>query len=108
MKIDKIALTLALAAGTFGSYALAAPQTVTGNLTDSMCTTKHMMPGKTNAECARECVKAGAHYVIVSGSKIYNVSGDQKQFYQLAGQKVRVSGDVKGNTIAVSSIWAAK
>jgi len=105
---NKIAVVLTLTAGMLGSYAMAAPQAFTGRLTDSMCTKKHMMPGKTDAECTRECVKAGAHYVIVSGSKMYAITGDQKQFNELAGQKVKITGELEGDSIAVSSISAAR
>lgn len=108
MKNNRIALALTLAAGMAGTYALAVPQTFTGTLTDNMCTTKHMIPGKSAAECTRECVKDGGHYVVVSGSRVLNVTGDQKRFYDLAGQRVRISGELKGDTIAVSSISAAK
>src|ERR1035441_5658886 len=34
----------------------AAPQTIDGVVTDSMCGKKHMMPGKTDAQCVQECI----------------------------------------------------
>jgi hypothetical protein len=108
MKTNKLALVLTLTAGMFGSYAVAAPQTFTGRLTDNMCTKKHMMPGKSDAECVRECVKDGGHYVLVSGSKTLNLTGDQKRLNDLAGQNVKVTGELKGDTIAVSTISPAK
>jgi len=108
MKTNKIALVMTLTAGLLGSYAVAIPHTFTGNLTDSMCTKKHMMPGHTDAECTRECVKSGAHYVLVSGTKVLTVTGDQKRFNGLAGQNVNISGELKGDTIAVESITLAK
>lgn len=108
MKTNTIALVIILAANMMGTYAMAAPQTFTGKLTDNMCTKKHMIPGKTDAECARECVKDGGHYVIVSGSKVMNLTGDQKRLNDLAGQRVKVVGELKGKTIAVSSISAAE
>jgi len=43
------------------SFAFGAGQTLTGTLGDDMCGKKHMMPGKSDAECTRECVKAGSH-----------------------------------------------
>ncbi len=108
MKLNKPALVLTLTAGMLGGYAVAASQTFTGRLTDSMCTKGHMMPGKSDADCVRECVKDGGHYVLVSGSKVLNLTGDQKRLNDLAGQQVKVTGELKGDTIAISTISAAK
>ncbi len=102
-----IALVITLAAGMLGTYAMAAPQTFTGKLTDNMCPTKHMMPGKSEADCVRECVNDGGYYVLVSGTKTVKVAGDQRRFSDLAGRRVRVSGELKGDTLTVSSIAAA-
>jgi hypothetical protein len=103
---------LALAA----SLALAATQTLTGMVTEDMCAksggpNKHTMaPGKPDAECVRECVKAGAHYALYTPNdkKVYLLRGDAKQFYALAAQKVTVTGEVVGDTITVKTITAAK
>lgn len=89
--------------------ATAAPQTFTGVVTDDMCGVKHtMMPGKSDAECVRACIKAGSKYALAVGNKVYVLSGDAKQFDALAGKKVNVTGEAKGNSIAVTSIAAAK
>ncbi len=86
--------------------ALAAPGTLTGTVTDTMCGKKHMTPGKTNAECVRECMKHKGNwsYGLVAGDKIYILVGDTKKFDSLAGQQVRVTGDVTGDRIAVQTI----
>lgn len=92
-----------------GSIASAAPQTLVGVITDDMCGRKHtMMPGKPDADCIRACVKAGAHYALLAGDKLYVLTGDAKQFEQLAGKKVQVSGNVTGTTVAVSSLTPAR
>lgn len=91
------------------SLATAATQTLTGVITDDMCGRNHtMMPGKPDSECIRACVKAGSHYALLVGDKVYVLKGDAKQFDQLAGKKAKVSGDVTGTTVAVSSIAPAK
>ncbi|HEX8926185.1 MAG TPA: hypothetical protein VF786_10360 [Terriglobales bacterium] len=102
-KLTVAAMFLALTASAF-----AAQTTVTGVLTDDMCTKKHMGMGKTNADCVRECIKHGAKYAVVSGGKTYIVSGDQAKLNELAGKKVKVTGDVKGTTLAVASIEAVE
>jgi len=79
-------------------------QTFTGTVTDAMCGAHHMIPGKSAAECTRECVKAGSSYALAIGDKVYTLKGDKTKVDSLAGQKVTV----KGNIISVSSITPAK
>lgn len=86
----------------------AAKTSVTGILTDDMCTKKHMMPGKPNADCVRECIKHGAKYVVVSQGKVYELQGDQNTFSELAGKKVTITGEVKGSVLSVSSAQVAQ
>ena len=82
----------------------AAPQTFTGVISDSMCKQKHMMPGKTDAQCVEECVKAGASYILVSGDKIYTLNAKSGLISPYAGKKVQIEGDLKNNTITVTTI----
>ncbi len=80
-----------------------------GNISDAMCGLKHMMPGKDDKECTLECVKAGSKYVLadVANGKVYQLS-DQKKPEEFAGQKVKVTGTLKGDTISVTSIELAQ
>jgi hypothetical protein len=104
-----LGLGLLLAAGlTFATPANAGASTFVGSISDSMCGAKHMMPGTSDRDCTLECVKAGAKYILVDPSgKIYQLS-DQKSPEPFAGSKVQVTGTLKGDTIVVSSIKAAK
>lgn len=88
--------------------AMAATTTLTGVITDNMCGAKHMMPGKTDAECVRGCVKAGAKFAVLSNGKVYVLDGKTSQVNELAGKKATVRGELKGDTLTVSSITAAK
>jgi hypothetical protein len=67
-----------------------------------------MMSGKSDAECVRACVRAGSHYALQAGDKLYILKGDTRQFESLAAKKVKVTGDVNGTTIAVSTIAESK
>jgi hypothetical protein len=62
--------------------ALAAPQTFTGTITDTMCGKKHMSPGKSDADCTRDCMKLKGDwtYGLVVGNSLYRLTGDNKQF----------------------------
>jgi hypothetical protein len=54
----------------------AAPQTLTGQISDSMCGKSHAGMGdmgKNAKECTLGCVKAGGKYVFVSGDKVYDI-----------------------------------
>jgi hypothetical protein len=100
---------LLLAAGlSFAAPAKDGAKTFVGSISDSMCGAKHMMPGESDKECTLECVKAGAKYILVDpAGKIYQLS-DQKRPESFAGSKVKVTGTLKGDTIIVSSIEAAR
>ena len=91
-------------------YSFAASQTFTGTVTDTMCGKKHMSPGKSDADCTRECMKSKGDwtYGLVVGNNVYGLAGDNKQFATLAGQRVTVAGAVTGTTIAVQTITAAR
>jgi hypothetical protein len=88
--------------------ALAATTTLTGVVTDDMCGASHMMPGKSNAECTRACVKRGAHFAISVKDKVYILDGKASDVDKLAGAKATVQGNLNGNVLTVSSIAAAK
>lgn len=99
---------LVMAGLGFASPKAAGPKTFIGDISDSMCGLKHMMPGGDKA-CTEECVKGGAKYVLADQAhkKVYQLS-DQGKAKDFAGAKVKVTGTVKGDTIEVSSIDAAK
>ena len=89
---------------------LAAAETFTGTITDTMCGAKHtMMAGKPDDECVQACVKGNSSYALYDGSKVLKLS-DQKTPAKFAAKKVKVTGtlDPKTDTIKVSSIEAAK
>jgi hypothetical protein len=97
-----------LFAGAALVFAAAAPKTYTGVITDTMCGKDHaMMNIKPDSKCVAECVKSGSKYALLDGSKVYELS-DQKTPEKFAGQKVKVTGALDGQTIQVKSISAAK
>ena len=82
----------------------AASQTIDGIVSDSMCGKKHMMPGKTDAQCVQECVKSGSSYALVVGDKVYTLAGKPQTIAPFAGKHVHVEGSLKDNTITITSI----
>jgi hypothetical protein len=69
-----------------------------------MCAKKHMMAGKTDAQCTEDCVKEGASYVLVSGDKVYTLSAKKGLIAPFAGKKVQVQGNLQGTSIIVTAI----
>jgi hypothetical protein len=96
-----------------GLSAAQGKQTLTGVITDSMCSTadhSRMQMGPTDAECVTACIdEHGATYVLYDGKSVYELS-DQKTPEKFAAQKVMITGtlDAKGKTIQVDSISAAQ
>jgi hypothetical protein len=94
------------------AFASAADQTWTGKISDSMCGASHakMMaahPGAkmTDRDCTLACAKAGGKYVFVTGGNVYNIANqDDADLQTHAGHTVRLTGEMKGDTITVSKI----
>ena len=86
----------------------AAPKTLTGIVSDSMCGAHHMAKDKSPADCTRMCVKQGQKYALVVGQKVYTLQGHEADLDKLAGQRVTVKGTVSGDTVDVASVTAAK
>ena len=106
MKRNPIAASVVLAMSLpfAATYVLAATQTYEGTVSDSMCGKKHMMPGKSDADCTRECVKEGSQYILVTDKATYTLAGKPSQLEPFAGKHVKVQGELNKDTITVSSI----
>ncbi len=108
MKILALAGMIGLAAPAF------AASTVTGIISDSMCAASHDAMTEHGAkmndkQCTQGCVQHGAKYVVVENGKVLQVANqDFKQLPTFAGDKVQVTGDVKGDTITITKIQKAK
>ena len=103
--------TIVAAAIVFAGGVFAGAQsstTLTGTVTDAMCGAKHMMEGASAAKCTRECVKQGSSYALVVGSKVYTLKGHSEELDKYAGEAVKVTGAVSGDTVTVASVKAAK
>jgi hypothetical protein len=78
--------------------------TFVGLVSDTTCGARHRLKDKSAEECTRTCVRQGAGFALVAGPKVYVLQGNSNDLGVLAGQKVKVTGSLAGNTIAVSSI----
>jgi hypothetical protein len=98
----KLAFGLVFAASCFAG-------TFIGQISDSSCGASHSnatgQHGKSDRDCTLACIKGGSKYVFVSGGSVYQI--DNQSFADLekqAGQKVEMTGDMKGDTITVSKL----
>lgn len=103
-----LSMAILLAVGSSFASPKTGEKTFVGNISDSMCGVKHMMPGG-DKQCTVECVKSGSKYVLAdpASGQVYELS-DQKRPEAFAGEKVKVTGTLKGKVITVTSIEAAK
>jgi hypothetical protein len=93
---------IAVAGLVFGLSAIGMAADVKGFVEDTNCAGKPAM--KEDAECAKKCIKGGSPAVLVGeDGKIYKIA-NQDKIVAHAGEKVTVTGDVKGDTITVASV----
>jgi len=95
-------------AGSKPAKASAAPTTLTGTVSDSMCGAHHMAKDMSAAACTRACVKKGTKYALVVGKKVYTLDGHEAELDKLAGERATVKGSVMGEMVMVESVAAAK
>jgi hypothetical protein len=109
----KIALLLSAALLLAPAVASAAEQTWSGKISDSACGAKHeeaaenegVMPDR---DCTQACVRGGSKYVLVADGKVLQIANqDNKDLATHAGHTVKLTGQLKGNEITVSTIEMA-
>lgn len=108
-RLVSVSLTMLLwATISFGAPKAPSDKTFVGNIGDSMCGLKHMMPGG-DKECTLKCASGGSKFVLADSAhkKVYQLS-DQEKPKEFAGQKVKVTGTLSADTIQVTSIEAVQ
>jgi len=114
LALAAIALSLAPLVPLSGQSSPTGPQTIAGEVTDTMCAPPKShsgmmakMPnmGHDASSCAKECAKIGAQYVLLDNQtgKVYQVD-DQAKIAQFAGHRVKVTGTLTASGIRVASV----
>jgi hypothetical protein len=108
-------LTTTLAVVTLSLVALrAAEQTWVGEISDSACAMKHEsgvenVPPPPANECVANCIRGGSKYVIVASDKVFQiVNQNAAGLGDLAGSKVKITGELKGDAVTISKIEKAQ
>lgn len=87
-----------------------ADTTIVGYISDAMCSVKHMSGMGDDQSCTLACVKQGSKFVLADRDhkRVYQLDKTgQEKAGDFAGQKVKVTGQVSGRTIRVTTIEAA-
>jgi hypothetical protein len=90
------------------TFAFAAQQTITGQISDSMCKSNHAMMQKgatkmSEKDCTAACVKAGQKYVLVTKDKVYQIANQNyAELAANAGGSVTVTGDVNADGTSIN------
>jgi hypothetical protein len=114
MKMNKLVISILgiqILVGLSANPAWAGDTTLTGKVSDAMCGASHMMAGEPSS-CLRACINKGSKYALVVGDKVYALDTSDKsaldQLDKLADRQAKVTGQANGDTIAVTSVTAAK
>ncbi len=106
-KLAFIALAIAV---TAAAAPRAADQSWTGKISDSACGAKHEEAAEgqgimADRDCTQACVRGGSKYVLVVDGKVLQIANqDNKDLATHAGHTVKMTGELKGNAITVSSV----
>jgi len=97
-----------------GAVSLGAQQTWTGKIADSACGAKHEEAVENEGvmadrDCTQACVRGGSKYILVVDGKVLKIANqDNKDLATHAGHAVKVTGELKGDSITVSTIEMTK
>jgi hypothetical protein len=107
-------LCAVIGAGVLGFWLLrssAMPVIAVGVIGDSFCERDHehgfmTRPGR-ERECTLGCVKGGAEFVLVTDNQVYRIRNQEfPELATFASLRVKVSGDMRGDTLIVSRLAA--
>jgi anti-sigma factor RsiW len=106
-----ILLTVALAAGLLILWLRPAQASAIGVIGDSSCQHKHLFSARFNVDdraCTLGCVRRGAAFVLITETQVYQIRNQElPELAAFANVRVRVTGTINGEVIAIKSIAAA-
>jgi len=106
-------LSIAIVISGVVAMPIAAEQTWTGKISDSACNAKHQEAAEgqgtmPDPECTAACVRGGSLYVLIVDGTVYQIANQKHaDLVAQAGRHVKVTGELKDQTITVSKIRIA-
>jgi hypothetical protein len=79
----------------------------TGHISDSKCGAKHADGSAGSIACVKACIKGGGSAVFVVGDKVLKLANADKVSEDLYGAKVKITGNLEGDTVTIDSIAKA-
>jgi hypothetical protein len=105
-------LAAAVAAGMVVLWLRPAQASTIGVIGDSVCQHKHLFSERFNVDdraCTLGCVKRGAAFVLVTDTRVYQIRNQElPQLATFANVRVKVTGTINGEAVAIKSIVAAE
>ena len=92
----------------------AAEQTWVGEISDSACASHHEsgaenVPPPPAKECVANCVRGGSKYVLLVDGKVLQVANQNlPALADLAGSKVKITGELKGDAVTIAKVEKAE
>lgn len=80
----------------------------TGYISDSKCGAAHSDGSAKSIACVKGCVKSGLKPVFVADGKVLKIANTDVVKEDVLGKKVRVKGELSGDTLTLSSVEEAK
>ena len=115
MRLTLAVLAAALLVGVIavggGTTGYAAQQTWTGDISDSTCGPSHvkMSQGLFNAhECTLACAEKGKFVLVADGKVLEIANQDFAALKELAGETVKLTGELTNDQITIAKLEPAK
>jgi hypothetical protein len=92
----------------------AAEQTWVGEISDSACAMHHEsgaenVPPPPAKECVANCLRGGSKYVLLVDGKVMQVANQNlPALADLAGSKVKITGELKGDSVTIAKLEKAE
>lgn len=80
----------------------------TGYISDAKCAAGHSDGSEKSVNCVKACIKGGQAPVLVSDGKVLKIANADKVGVDVQGQKVKVTGNLEGDTVTIESIAKAE
>ncbi len=80
----------------------------TGYVSEDKCGARHQSGSEADINCFTACIRGGARPVLVVEGKVVKIANPDKVPADLYGRKVKVTGEVKDEALAIATIEKAE
>ncbi|HEY3444679.1 MAG TPA: hypothetical protein VGK29_28265 [Paludibaculum sp.] len=80
----------------------------TGHISETSCGAKHADGSASSVSCVTSCIKRGAKPVLVVDGKVVGIANADKVTAGLYGKKVKITGELAGESLTIATIEAAE